>query len=90
MMFTKFATHPNAQAFIVNRENGDKELFSYKTCACGVYNGWLVVYGLYSATTRKHIGWFMRELGLSYQTAKILHKNGITMNIHTGEIQPIQ
>jgi hypothetical protein len=45
------------------------------------------VSGLYSRTTIKHIGWFMRELGLSYQLAKHLYLNNMRFNIHTGEIE---
>ena len=45
------------------------------------------VSGLYSRTTIKHIGWFMRELGLSYQLAKRLYMENMRFNIHTGEIE---
>lgn len=87
-MIRKFNEHPNAQAWVIEHENGDKRLVSYNTTVCAIYGDWLVVYGLFSATTRKHIGWFMRELGLDYQLAKALYEMGYTMNIKTGEIQP--
>jgi hypothetical protein len=47
----------------------------------------LRVYGLYSATTRRHIGAFVKEYAnLTYQTAKRLYEDGYGYNIHTGEI----
>ena len=48
--------------------------------------GWLHINGLYSATTRKHIGWFMRELGFTYQLAKTLYNDNKEFNIYTGEV----
>lgn len=87
MTTRKFNDHVHAQAYIIDRDSGDKELISYTTRVCAVYGDWLVVYGLYSATTRKHIGWFMKELGFDYQTAKHLYDNDLMMNIYTGEVK---
>ena len=87
----KFADHPYAQARI---EEFDypcdgimKCLISYTTVVITIDDeGWLHVNGLYSATTIKHIGWFMRELGFTYQLAKQLYNDHKEMNIYTGEI----
>jgi hypothetical protein len=37
-------------------------------------------------TTIKHIGWFMRELGFTYQLAKQLYNDHKDFNIYTGEV----
>lgn len=80
---------PYAQAKIVKDEN-TSVLVSYQTKVAQVdKDGWLKIFGLYSHTTRKHIGAFMRELGLDYKTAKFLYENGLKLNINTGEIKDI-
>ena len=62
-------------------------LVSYSTPVIIVEDGWLHVNGLYSATTRKHIGKFMREMGYGdYQLAKKLFIMKVDYNVETGEI----
>ena len=86
-MTRKFKDHPNAQAYVIENEDGYKALQSYQTIVATVdEEGWLHINGLYSATTRKHIGWFMRELGFTYQLAKQLYNDNAQMNIYTGEV----
>lgn len=87
MTTRKFKNHPSAQAYICEMENGDKALMSYYTVVATIADGWLAIHGLYSATTRKHIGWFMRELGFSYYDAKNLYKHNMMLNICTGEVK---
>jgi hypothetical protein len=36
-------------------------------------------------TTIKHIGWFMRERGFTYQLAKQMYLDNKEFNIYTGE-----
>lgn len=87
MTTKKFAGHEQAAAKINYYNNGAFELVSYKTVVCTVdENGWFHINGLYSRTTINHIGWFMKMLGLSYQTAKQLLVDNKDMNIHTGEV----
>jgi hypothetical protein len=64
---------------------------SYATIVATIdREGWLTVHGLYSMTTRKHIGAFMREFaGMEYQTAKQIYNDGYQLNIHTGEVIPL-
>ena len=51
------------------------ELISYQTTVAAIREGWLYIYGLYSATTRKHISAYVREYAnISYQTAKDLYQ----------------
>lgn len=67
-------------------------LISYATKVAEIKydaNGaWLRVYGLYSATTRRHISAFMREYGIGndYYTARMCSETGYWYNLETGEI----
>lgn len=88
----KLAAMPYAQAKICyDHSTGDTILVSYNTPVAVVDNdGWLTIRGLFSQTTRRHIGAFMKEIcGSTYQTAKNLYENRWTMNIFTGEITEI-
>ena len=87
-MTTKFADHKYAQA---HKEEmfGNTYLYSYDTKVAEIRGGWLRIFGLYSMTTRKHISWFMRELGLTYQLAKKLYEDYMVMNIYTGEVKSV-
>lgn len=87
MKVRKINGHEYAQVRVYEYEDGAKALVSYTTTVCELdREGWLKVNGLYSMTTIKHIGWFMRELGFTYQLAKQLYKDNVMMNIFTGEI----
>lgn len=87
MMIRKFVDHKYAQAAILEFTDGSKALVSYRTTVITIdKEGWLHVNGLYSMTTIKHIGWFMRELGFTYQLAKQLYNDRKEFNIYTGEV----
>ena len=87
MMTRKFNDHPHAQATVIESVDGARALVSYTTTVITIDNeGWLHVNGLYSMTTIKHIGWFMRELGFTYQLAKQLYTDQKDFNIYTGEV----
>jgi hypothetical protein len=87
MTTRNFHDHPHASAWIIEHETGEKVLISYTTPVIEIdREGWLHVTGLYSMTTIKHIGWFMRELGLTYQLAKQLYNDRKDYNIYTGEV----
>ena len=88
MLKTNLKSMPYAQATVIITD--EIVLRSYQTDVIIVTaDGWLVCTGTYSATTRRHIGAFMREYGYGdYQLAKKLYKDGMKMNIHTGEIVP--
>lgn len=87
-MKTNLKSMPYAQAIVIITD--EIVLRSYQTDVIIVSaDGWLVCTGTYSATTRRHIGAFMREYGYGdYQLAKMLYKDGMKMNIYTGEIVP--
>jgi hypothetical protein len=81
----KLERMPYAQAHIIRRPNA-VILVSYTTRVAAIVGGQLVCNGLYSQTTRKHIGAFCRQFGTDYQTAKMCYEMGVTMDIVTGEI----
>lgn len=82
-----FSGHEKANVRKHIYEDGTIILRSYSTDVIEISpEGWLSVFGLYSATTIKHIGWFMREYGFTYQTAKTLYLGNKKMNIHTSEV----
>lgn len=85
MMIKKFEGHENAQTYMIT-DGENFILVSYTTAVITISDGWLHVNGLYSATTRKHIGWFMREFGFTYQLAKQLFEDNMNFNIYTGEV----
>ncbi len=90
MTTRKFADHKYAQAQINTYPDGSQALQSYSTIVVEIDpEGWLKVNCLYSMTTIRHIGWFMRELGFTYQLAKALYVDNKLFNIYTGEVQDI-
>ena len=82
---------PYAQASVLEQE-GKLELISYATKVAeirwGANGAWLRVYGLYSATTRRHISAFMREYGMGngYEVARKCAEMGHWYNLETGEV----
>lgn len=90
----KYIPYGNAHIEI---NNGNVALVSYVTKVAEIdADGWLTIRGLYSMTTRKHIGAFVKECvifpngeHMTYQDAKWLYEHGNRFNIHTGEIQEI-
>lgn len=88
MIIKSVAGHDHAQAKEYIYDNGSRSLISYTTTVITIdEEGWLHVYGLYSMTTIKHIGWFMREMGFTYQLAKQLFNDNAEMNVYTGEVR---
>lgn len=83
----KLARMPYAQAKVMT-DGKTIQLWSYKTCVALIdAQGWLYIYGLYSQTTKRHIGAFMREYTKGdYYTAKQLFQDGKRMNIYTGQV----
>ena len=86
----KFNDHRAAKAWYTTDTLGrPNALISYTTTVIEIDSeGWLYVNGLYSMTTRKHIGWFMHKLGLSYQLARTLYEMNMKFNLNTGEVLP--
>ena len=85
---TRVAGHNYAQAQENFFDDGTVQLQSYLTVVIEITpEGWLSCYGTYSMTTIKHIGWFMRERGMTYQLAKQMYLDNKEYNIHTGEVR---
>ena len=90
--------HEHAQVRVDYFTDGTIELISYTTKIITVTpDGWLSCTGTYSATTRKHIGWFMRQLsreksvtGLGYYLAKKMYEDEKEYNIKTGEVRSLR
>ena len=82
--------HNYAATYVRISDDNTVQLVSYTTTVIEITpDGWMTVNGLYSRTTIKHIGWFMRERGMTYQLAKQLYNNGEKMNIYTGEVKAV-
>lgn len=65
----------------------DIALYSYDTCVALINKeGWVIVGGLYSATTRRHLSAFASEYcNTNYYTLKRCYTDGLRYNIHTKE-----
>ena len=85
-MIKTLTAHPYANCKVIINDDLI-QLRSYSTIVAEIRGGWLTIFGLYSATTRKHIGDFVREYThLNYQLAKRLYCDGYRYNIRTGEL----
>lgn len=86
----KLKNHPYAQCSVRVLLDGSIVFTSYNTDVIYIdKDGWLYVSGLYSATTRKQIGYFLKEYvpALTYQDIKSLYCNKRLLNIYTAEIK---
>ena len=86
----KLKNHPHAKCSVSVFVDGSIVFTSYSTDVIYIdKDGWLYVSGLYSATTRKQIGYFLKEYvsAFTYQFVKMLYNKSLICNIHTGEIK---
>lgn len=80
--------HEYASTHVRIYDDNTVEMYSYTTCIITITpDGWLSCTGLYSMTTIKHIGWFMRERGMNYYLAKQMYLDNKEYNIYTGEVR---
>jgi hypothetical protein len=88
MTIHKLHAMPYAQAEIRCYDDNSVTLISYTTAVAYIDpQGWLCINGLYSATTRRHIGAFVKQYAnISYQLAKELYLKNMAYNIMTGEV----
>lgn len=76
-----------AQAGIL-LEPGAELLVSYETIVAEKRaDGWVHVYGLFSASTRKHLGTWGKRFNLPYHVLKGLYEHDLEYNVNTGEFQ---
>lgn len=88
MYSTYIKNHKYAAVKVNHYTDGAIALQSYSTIVIEIDpDGWMTVNGLYSRTTIKHIGWFMRELGFNYYTAKHAYEHNYSLNLNTGEVR---
>ena len=78
--YSPLKSMPYAQAKI-RRDTNRVALISYATTVCEIVGGVLVVHGLYSMTTRKHISAFMREFGMDYYIAKECYERNVNFDM---------
>lgn len=80
--------HQYAQTHVIIFDDDSVVMVSYTTPVIRITpEGWLSCNGLYSMTTIKHIGWFMRERGMTYQLAKKMYLDNKEYNVYTGEVR---
>ena len=90
-MRVKLTSMPYAQAAVQihnsSREHFRCTLISYTTAVAHIIEGgWVIVNGLYSATTRKHLSAFAREYcKTDYYTLKKCYEKNLAYNIYTKE-----
>lgn len=92
-MIKKLTDHAYSQCYVSIDHKVGVHFYSYRTLVITIdVDGWLTCNGLYSATTRKQIGWFMREYcsPLTFHNAKRCYCENMQINIHTGEIRPVE
>lgn len=80
---------PHAQCGVIFDEHNAIHFISYRTLVITIDPmGWLTCTGTYSATTRKQIGYFLKEYApsITYQNVKDCFWDNKTINIHTGEV----
>lgn len=85
----KMPNHEYAQCKILERRDGALVLQSYNTIVVSITkDGWMDCSGIYSRTTIKHIGWFMKCYGngCGYYDAKWAWQHDSCVNIYTGEV----
>ena len=76
-----------AQAGIIH-EPGAELLVSYETVVAEKRaDGWIHIYGLFSASTRKHLSKWGKLHNIPYNFIKDLYEKGLEYNIETGEVQ---
>ena len=90
LKFMKLKNHPYEQCSVRELIDGSVVFTSYNTDVIYIdKDGWLSVSGLYSATTKKQIGYFLKEYvpQLNYYDIKCAYYSNHMINIHTGEIK---
>jgi hypothetical protein len=91
MFYTKLTKMPYAQAkvavFCGDPKNRRCALISYETRVADIIeDGWVIVHGLYSRTTIRHISAFAAEYcNTDYYTLKKCYTENLAYNIYTKE-----
>ena len=90
MTIRKLDNHRYSQCHVETTDTA-VHFFSYSTLVCSIEDGWLSCSGLYSMTTRKQIGWFLKEYAprITFQMVKQCVEDNMMIDIDTGEIVPL-
>lgn len=92
-MITNLKTMPYAQAHVIIG-NDKISLQSYNTIVAEIFGDKeLVIYGLYSMTTRKHIKAFVKEyipFEIPFSTIKVLANYSLAMDLLTGTVYELE
>jgi hypothetical protein len=87
MRIEKIRGHEQAQCYIIH-EGLEIKLVSYRTVVLiyNVIDKTIECTGLYSMTTRKHIGWFMNQYiqGYNYHDVKHAYENNYILELKGG------
>ena len=88
MKIKKLTQIPYGQCHVEIVDKNNVVLFSHYTLVAKIENGWFsILNGLYSMTTKKHIGAFAKEYAnIPYKVVKQLHEDKMMLNINTGEV----
>ena len=88
MTIVKLQSIPSGRSRVFIDDDGRITLINHLTRIVEINpEGWLIVYGLYQATIRKHIAAFAKEYtSLDFKTLKKCFENGLSINIHTGKV----
>ena len=91
MTIRKLDNHRYSQCHVEITDTATIHFFSYSTLVCSIDDGWLSCSGLYSMTTRKQIGWFLKEYAprITFQMVKQCVEDNTMIDINTGEIVPL-
>lgn len=87
MFYTNLSKMPYAQAKVAvinsSRENPQSALISYSTIAAHIIEGgYLIVNGLYSQTTRRHLGAYAKEYAnADYSVVKRCYQKNLAYSI---------
>ena len=92
MTIKKLTDHRYSQCHVEIASDGGISFFSYITLVCHIdAEGWLECTGTYSQTTRKQIGWFLKEYApaMTYHMVKQAYIDNMAININTAEVIPL-
>lgn len=92
MTIAKLSSHPYSQCYVVLFDNGTIQLVSYTTPVAEIHpNGYVqaLPYFNCSATTRKQVGWFLKEYtAITYSYLKQAALRGCMVHAQNGDVIP--
>ena len=79
----------------MRKEGNTTILRSYRTDVAAIVEEndgkWVVIFGLYSPTTRRHISYFVEQYaGINYHVAKAAYENDVALNVDTNQTRNLK